>query len=156
MSNIRMANSEDAGRILDLAFQMHAESSRYSRYALHPEKLEAVIAQLTDMAEGCLLVAEVEGRIVGMMWGFMDAQFFSQVRIAKDLLLYIEPESRKGRCAYQLVKRFEAWAFEAGAAEVNLGVSAGIDNETATRFYERLGYQHTAVILTKTRGDEDV
>ena len=153
MAKIRLANEQDAERILELAFQMHAESARYSRYAIHDEQLEHLISVLIEQAQGCLLVAEVDGQIVGMLWGYMDVQFFSQVRIAKDFLLYIEPKRRKGRAAFQLVKRFEAWAFEAGAAEVNMGVSADIDNETAVKFYERLGYTPTGLILTKVNSD---
>lgn len=153
MAKVRLANLEDSERIIELAFQMHAESARYSRYAIFDEQLEHLVSALIERPEGCLLVAERNGRIVGMLWGHIDTFFFSQVRIARDFLLYIEPMSRNGRAAFGLVKRFETWAFESGAAEVDLGVSADIDNEKAVKFYERLGYAPTGLIMTKARGE---
>lgn len=149
MFNVREAVPEDAPRLLRLAEAMHKESGRYSRYPLSLSRLEQLVQALISQQEGCLLVLEHGGTPVGMLWGALSEMFFTRVRIASDILWYIEPHYRKGWGAVKLVRRFEEWGKGQGAAEIQLAVSADIDNLTAVRFAEALKYELSGWVLHK-------
>lgn len=90
--NVREAAVEDVPALLTLARAMHTESSRYSRYPFDEEKTRELITNLITRTEACcIFITEREGTIRGMLWGYLNTLFFSQVGIAQDLLCYIRP-----------------------------------------------------------------
>ena len=151
MIKIRRATQEELPVLLDMAEAMHAESPRYRDIPLSEGKLQSILQRMHDHPTlGALLVAEKEGAVVGMMWGYVDEFFFSEEKYATDILLYVLPEQRGTRAAWRLVKAFEDWAENVGALFIQPGVSTGIDNEGYARFYERMGYSVTGLNLSKT------
>lgn len=129
---------------------MHAESPRYRDLEFSEVKLGEIINRFHNTPlHGVILVAVDKRGIAGMFWGYVDEFFFGHDRYAADLLLYVNPDRRKGRVAYRLVKAFEEWAADRSALHIQAGISTGIDNEGYARFYERMGYIGSGIVLSK-------
>lgn len=146
--------TEDLPALLDLARAMHEESPRYRDIAFSAEKVGQLILQLHGHPlTGTLLVADLDGEIIGTMWGYLAEYFFSEERMATDVLIYIAPAHRKGRTARRLVEAFETWGVSRGARNIQLGVSSGINNVGCARFFERIAYHTTGFSLSKAASD---
>jgi GNAT superfamily N-acetyltransferase len=139
---IRAAVHADIPALLELGRQMHAES----RFAYLPFDLDHVgstLATLISEPYGCVLVWE-DREILGGFAGAVVPFFFCQRhRYATDLAVFVRKDRRGGMIAARLVEQFAEWAREAGATEINLGVSTGIHPEKTGAFYERMGYERS-------------
>lgn len=125
-----------------MARDMHAESPRYRDLGFSAEKVNALALVLIRMpGQGGVLVAEADGKIVGMFAFHVGQHFFSDDTYASDVVMYLRPEHRGGSLFPRLVKAFEAWADEYGVKEKLLGVSAEIDSQRVVAVLERLGYK---------------
>ncbi len=147
---IRPAQPHDLVQLLEMGRLMHAESPRFRPVPFSTEKAQQLIEQL--ISRGGAFVAEVDGALVGMFGGVVFEHFFSTTKMAADVVLYVTPEYRGGSLAARLVHAFERWAIEAGADELVLGVSTGIEAERTAGLYERLGYERSGISLLKTAG----
>lgn len=146
--DVRPAAAADIPALVEMGRAMHAESPRFARFGFNPDKVAALAAGV--IPGGGALVAERDGIIVGMMAGFVVAQWFSDDLIASDFVLYLQPdERRKGRAAFMLVRAFEEWAKSQGAIDIAPGTTTGIDPEGTARFYEKMGYGRTGFAFHK-------
>jgi GNAT superfamily N-acetyltransferase len=145
----RFKDMKDAERMIALGAQMHAESVFASEPYLSDKLMAYCRFWLTDPTSGMAFLAEDNEEVVGMMAGWCLEAFFNHERTARDMILYVRPDKRGGMTAIRLVKAFEDWAKEAGAHHINIGVSAGIDNQRAAKFYQSLGYAPRGVTLSK-------
>lgn len=137
--SVRPAVEADIPVLIELGAALHAESPRFSRYAFSPVKVAGTA--LFAIAGGGAFVAENNGKIIGVLAGFVAEQWFSTDRVVSDLTFYITPEQRKkGRAALMLIRAFEQWAVSQGAMDIVPGASTQIDPEGTRRFYEKLGY----------------
>lgn len=145
----RFQDMKDADRMIALGARMHAESIFASEPYI-PAKLAAYCRfWLLQPHAGVAILAEDNSEVVGMMAGWCVESFFNHERTARDMILYIRPDKRGGMTALRLVRAFEDWAKEVGARHINIGISAGIDNQRAAKFYQSLGYAQRGVTLSK-------
>ena len=149
MVDIRAAHEEDIGRLVQLGRAMQEESPRFSRMGYSASKVWSLFINLIANEDAVVLVAVVDGEIVGMLMGYVTEQFFSHVRSASELVVYVTPECRGGRAAVRMIQAFEMWAFERGAKEIQLGVSTEVDAERTVGFYQRMGYAASGHTLVK-------
>lgn len=150
--SVRAAVEADIPTLIELGAALHAESPRFRRYPYSPRKVAEMA--LAVIPGGGALVAEIDGKIVGVMAGFVVEQWFSETKVASDLTFYILPEYRKkGRAALMLVRAFEQWAKSKGAVDVVPGASTQIDPDTTRSFYEKLGYVTSGYQFFKELGD---
>jgi len=127
---------------------MHAESPRFSRLEFVGDKLRATLTQLLEAPGGFLWVAEHEGRLIGGMAAVALPHWCSNDLVASDLALFVAPQHRGGLAVLRLVNRYRKWAqMEMAAAIVQLGVSTGVQTETTTLLFERLGFKRCGAIL---------
>jgi GNAT superfamily N-acetyltransferase len=90
-----------------------------------------------DHAGCCVLVASVDGRIVGYIYGYRQN---GGARIEE---VMVAPEHHRRGVGTRLVRAFEQWARETGCTFVTLG---GV----VPAFYEKLGYiRRIAASFTK-------
>jgi GNAT superfamily N-acetyltransferase len=147
-SSTRPATADDLPELLALGRRFHAESV-YHRLPFDEDRVARRIADYLESNVRCLFVATHEGRLVGMLGGFLDRYFFCDARLAYDAFFYVAPPHRNGRLAAALVERLRGWSVRAGARELCLGVSSGIADERVGRYYEHLGL-HRAGALYRT------
>lgn len=143
---IRPATHADIAVLLILSEQMHAES-RYRSLPFNPGKMADLLASLMDGADGCVLVAEVDGHVVGCFAGWCAPHFFSDARVASDFGLYLDPEHRRSGLAAALLRGFVVWAHERGAVLVDAGVTTGTRLDATTRLYRSLGFEPVGTVF---------
>lgn len=146
--SVRPAVEADIPTILELGGMLHAESPRYREFSYSPKKVARLAMYV--IGEGGALVAEKDGKIIGLIAGMVSEHWFSEDKIATDLTFFIVPEERKkGRAALMLVRAFEAWAESKGARHIVPGTSTQLDADGTARFYEKLGYERTGYQFAK-------
>lgn len=137
---IRSANIEDVDWLVELGAQMHAESA-YGFLPYDQEKVRRMITSyIDDPSTYCVLAAEHEQSIVGMLCGYLIDYFFCEEIVASDVAIYVDSGFRGSSAAPRLIRAFREWAVARGAREVCLGVSTGFEVERTGAFYERLGF----------------
>jgi len=142
---IRSATYDDMGALLLLAEQMHAESD-YRRYPFAIDKMARLFGALID-GQGCVLVAEHAGQLVGVMAGFCEESWFTPAKVAGEYGVYVTPDSRGAAHAAALVRAFCDWAEGQGADLIQVGVTTGVTTERTAALYERLGFRRTGIVF---------
>jgi GNAT superfamily N-acetyltransferase len=123
---IRRADETDMPFLLEVARRFWAIAP-YAVGAIDEAAVEAVLCSLLD-GGGVILRHEH-----GAIGGFMSPMWMRpQTRVATELFWWAE------RDGLALMRAFEDWAREQGAAAVNMVSLAG--HERAGRLYERRGY----------------
>lgn len=143
---IREAAHADIGTLLLLAEAMHAES-KWHRMHFDLEKTAVLFRHLIDHPTGCVLVAERDGEVIGGMAGWCDEHFFSQDKFAGEFGVFVQPGKRGGIAAARLLRAFRAWAINAGAAFIEVGITTGVHVERSAKLYEALGFQRAGVVF---------
>lgn len=152
MAEIRRAGEADLDALVALGQAMHAESPRYRDHSFSPEKVRALAVTLMAQPErAAVLVAEVDGEVVGVFTAFACARWFGDDVMVSDLAVYVVPEHRGSSLFFRLVKAAERWAASVGARDLEIGVSTGVQQDVTVRAYQRMGYTLSPTrILTKT------
>lgn len=132
----------DVEIVVDMAKRMHAESPVYRDYPFSEVIMRSWVVAAIEKPNSCFCaVAWKNGEIIGAFLGLAGHMLFSECRRADELGFYVYEQFRGGRAALLLVKAFEEWAKRVGCVLVMTGVSAGITDERAISFYERLQYK---------------
>jgi len=105
---------------LPIDFDAEHASRTAHGYIYHPDTLA--------------LVLEVDGRVEGVMLAHCLGHAFGPVRVAQELLWWIEPAHRGAGGGF--IDRYEAWARERGAVIAGLAAR----DERVGRLYLRRGY----------------
>ena len=142
---IRQATKEDITRLLKLGEAMHAES-RFRDISFSREKVTRLLDWLIS-GNGCLLVAERDGEIIGGFAGGLTPYYFSEEKMATDLALFVSQDRRGGIAAVALVRSFIEWAHLNGAREVLLGTNYGEDSP-ANELYRRIGFNQVGNLFS--------
>lgn len=153
MIKVRFATRADIEVMADMGQALHDESPRFASRSYSKDKVmrlgEHLLGTMMGGPRGCMLIAEKGDEPIGMMVGFVTEDWFGHDKVASDYTFYVKPEHRGGRAAVMLLKTFEQWAREQGAVEIMPGVSTLIHEGKTQRFYEKLGYRFTGVLLSK-------
>lgn len=138
---IRDARPDDIGRILELGQRFFVESG-WSKFAEWDAMSFVETVERLD-GEGAMLVAEDDGRIVGMAGAPVYPAYFNRdVRMSQELFWYGDPTYR-GREAFALFPALEAAVEAKGSAVHLMGAVAGHREATFERVYARHGYRPT-------------
>jgi ribosomal protein S18 acetylase RimI-like enzyme len=145
------ADHEAACTILDAADRLHLEGAPWLfRTPERPAFPREHFAEFLNARRAGALVAETD-RVIGIVLVLLRASPLLPVVRAVDFgvvdALAVEPASRRRGAGTLLVRSAESWAFERGAAWVELNVYEF--NEGARRFYESLGYEVASRRLRK-------
>ena len=92
---------------------------------------------------GCLLVAELEGRVIGYLLGFEHPAFFANGAVSWVEEVAVTSPLRGNGIGRALMTRFERWAAARGSRLVALAT------RRAGRFYSALGYEESASYFRK-------
>lgn len=149
MAKVRRAVGADFPTLIAMGHDMRDESPRFSRLGYSPDRCLELLAGLSVSPQGLVLVVEQDGMIVGMLLGFISKHFFSDDLTASELVVYVVPEARGGNAVVKLLRHFEVWATEQGAADIVLGVSTEVHADRTAQLYQRLGYAPSGHSLVK-------
>ena len=144
-TTIRPATEADIPYLIMLASVMHAESS-FASVPFDAEVLALTVIRLLDDQQFVML-AEIDGRIVGAMLGAATPFAFSHAMMAQDVALFVHPGARGRLVSVRLVHAFEDWAKQHDCLQIRPNVSSGC--EAACRLYGLLGYRPVGVSFLK-------
>lgn len=147
---IRQGDTDDIPAMVALGREMHKESPRFKGMDYSDEKLMSLGHSIAD--QGGMFIAEYDGKIIGMMVGFVSEHFFGHDLMANDLAFYVDKEHRGGTIGFRLLRKFEAWAKLNGAKVVTLGISTGIEAKRTGELYRRMDYIYNGEMFYKMTG----
>lgn len=155
MATIRTATLDDIPQIVEMAKRFYPLSPYPAIYGDMPEEQAAglVIVTLQGFAEagivpGVMLVAEHDGKLIGMLCAHIDPATFTPAVIAAELVWWMEPEFRGGMSAVRLVRAAEDDARSKGATVFNMCILSTSPPEAA-ELLEMLGYAPSHTVVTK-------
>jgi len=100
--------------------------------------------------DGSLVLGAWSGSdLVGCVIGLTFVPPYSERVVAGDFIWYVRPEYRGGMVGVRLMKMFEDWAVDAGAAQILTGATSGIKSERGAALLERLGFVPTGTSVYK-------
>jgi len=143
MTTIREATAEDVSAIVTMAQHFAATTIYGAQVPSDPAHLEKVVTTLMTM--GSVLVAEVDGRLVGMIAGVVYPNLLSGISTAGETAWWVEPSARGGRVARALLDAFVEWGRAQGARRVDICSW----NERLDTFYRRLGFTPAERVFSK-------
>ena len=100
------------------------------------------------MEKGIVIVAEVEGKIIGSLGGMTNSDWWSEQKHLSDIWFYVSPDKRNSRAAVKLVKCFIKIGKEI-KMKVKLGHYYSGDIERKDKFFDRLGFVKAGSLYTE-------
>jgi len=132
---LRLATVEDLSDLYMMLLVMHSDTVDGTS-PVKSEKLTSVISDA--LHRGIVIVAEVDGKIIGSIGGMETSDWWSDKLYLADLWFFVYKEHRKSRAALTLVKSFLEIGRDAKIS-VKLGHVYSGDIDRKDNFYERLG-----------------
>ena len=137
---IRPMQPEDLPAVLEMARCMHQESV-YRRFDYDENKMGRLLYNyISNPKTSFSCVGTSKDTLNGVFLGSIGEHYFGTDLIASDTLWYVSPQSRGSRVGLQLLRAFESWAKERGAAEIYVGVSSGLSADKTGAMLQKLGY----------------
>jgi N-acetylglutamate synthase-like GNAT family acetyltransferase len=127
---IREALAKDADPIADLLKELGYPST--AAFARHK------IAALSASASDTVLVAEGQGRVVGVAHLHLAELFHEKGLLGRVMAIVVNEEARQAGVGTKLMSSLEELARDTGC--VKMEVTSGIQRDWAHAFYRKLGY----------------
>lgn len=141
---IREATEADVPALVTLGMAFLRESVYAAHVGENPAQAEKVAQYLLAHPDGAVLVAEVDGTVIGMIGLMVVPHLFSGELTAGEVFYYINPDHR-GSAGLRLLKAAEQWAKDAGAVAIQMIAPTA----RVCVLYERLGYTAIETNYTK-------
>ena len=142
---IRRAVPEDVSEIHKMLIDMY-NRIEIPASPLSERKVLDVIK--SAMEKGIVIVAEVEGKIIGSLGGMTNSDWWSEQKHLSDIWFYVSPDKRNSRAAVKLVKCFIKIGKEI-KMKVKLGHYYSGDIERKDKFFDRLGFVKAGSLYTE-------
>jgi len=140
---IRLAKTaEDLQALAEIGVDAVAESPTLSRYAYDAERMwrKAQDRLKKEPNRHALIIAELDGKLVGFLWAQVGGHLFVDARSAQCLVFYVSPEHRNGLAAIKLLKGYQRWAEQQGCDTIALHVTSGARMKTTDRLLRKMGF----------------
>jgi L-amino acid N-acyltransferase YncA len=139
-SEIRHAEPDDLNSLLEMGreFFDHSPNSSFTTFD-EPSLTATLIGLMSGVSLGCVLVASVEGKVVGMA-GCVVFPFYANYStlIGQEIFLWVDPAHR-GAVGDALLDELEAEALRKGAKVFINANIAGKRDKAFARYYRRRG-----------------
>lgn len=145
MITIREATEADVERVLEMSCLFLALTP-YGRL-VQPTYQSLLTLIGVVMANGVILLADAHGHTVGMLAIANFPHPLTGEPYADEVAWWVDPEHRKGRAGFYLLRACEDWARQNGLSMIKMVAPFGTD---IGKFYERLGYVPVETAYQKT------
>jgi hypothetical protein len=142
---IRRAVPEDVSEIHKMLIDMYSRIEIPASPLSEKKVLEVI---KSAMEKGIVIVAEVEGKIIGSLGGMANSDWWSEQKHLSDIWFYVSPDKRNSRAAVKLVKCFIKIGKEI-KMKVKLGHYYSGDIERKDKFFDRLGFVKAGSLYTE-------
>lgn len=134
---IRNGTTDDIPAVVDMSFKFYAQTP-YAAHVPLREDTAAGLALMT-MRQDTLLVAEVDGAVVGMLSAFIDRFTFNpDYFIVNELAFWVNEEARGSSIAVKMVRAMRERCREKGVKFFSMAALSS-SPEVAERLYKALG-----------------
>ncbi len=138
---IRWARMEDIPRMVEMALAFYAQTPYPDLVASSKEQMAGLAIIL--MRDHILLVAEKDGEVVGMAALLVEPFIFNpSVRVANELVWWVDESARGGMIAARLLKAVEIESKKMGIDIIRMALMAD-SPRSADGIYRKLGYRHS-------------
>lgn len=137
-AKVRDANLLDLLAMTKLAEVYSEEAPQMKVHTVHVETLMRNMASTILDPKGYLTVMEVDGEVVGGMWGYLMSMPWSNVISAQDVILFIKKDNR-GQGGL-LIDAWVNWSEQQGAKEIVLSTASGIKPASFDKLMSRKGF----------------
>ena len=148
---VRPSSIEDYESINALG-RWFQENSLYANCGWSDQKSFALVQAGSDPASSTFMrVVEKEGQIVGFFLGYISEYFFSEKKIAQDMVMVFSTDQRDGigKPTVQVLREFVNWATGRGANEVCIGITSGIAGAGYEKLVLKNGFKKVGIIMKK-------
>lgn len=142
---VRHANKRDLPEMIRIIKELHQASS-YRDIHLSEIKSANFLSRCIGEEDRLTLAAISEADLIGILIAEIDWYFFSEQKLAVDVLFYVRPSFRGSRAAVQLVREYKNWAIEKGAREICLSTTTGVEPDRTAKFFSRNGFNIVGTI----------
>jgi GNAT superfamily N-acetyltransferase len=117
-------------------------------YPCSASEMPARITKLSSSPDVLVIVAEHEGKVVGVVTGHVLHAIHKSEPVALLTALVVHENARGLGIGKLLVIHVEQWARSRGAPAISL--TSALRRAEAHEFYKQLGYDHTGLRLAKS------
>lgn len=144
---IRQATIEDLRRITEMSEKFYPQTPYINLAPFNPAAAANLASFLIE--SGIMLVAEVDGEVVGMV-GLVLTPFPFEPELlgAYEVIWWVEPDAQARGIGWALLKAVDAAAKERGCNYVHMVCMAN-SPQAAAALYFKNGYDHTEMSFTK-------
>ena len=138
---VRPARVEDRAACIAMAAEF-SQTTDYRAFPVSLEQLGLLFDVLTGLEQeadplGAILVAEVEGRVVGMICLALVPHLLTGLPYVDEVAWWVTPTHRSGTVGPRLRKAAEDWGVQNRASMIRMVAPCGSD---VGRHYRRCGY----------------
>lgn len=142
---IREATAADIPRLVEMGSRSLREGPYKDQVEDNPEQSAKLAFGVISSQNGRVLIAEEDGKVVGLLGFILFPHYFSGVLTAGEVMWYTEPEFRKSFTALALLRGAERMARDLGAKRMQFTAPT----REVARAYESLGYTPIEVSYQK-------
>lgn len=151
-TTVRQATFDDLKEIIDMGGQM-AGTSNFSHLTFDPRLFgEFVVDLIANDAQRVFVADAGDGTLAGALLGLASRSFIGPDTVVSDASFFVRPDMRASRAGVQLLRAFVDWAQEIGARRVNMGNSAGMDDDRYVKLLSRYGFTRAGSIMYRNEG----
>lgn len=139
-NEIRFATSADISGVVELGQEVYSWSAESEVFDFDPESLADFLTKAIFKDEFLLLVAELDGKIVGGILGVFGPKFYNYNHVVlAEMGFFVTPEYR-GDIGKQLLDAFEKVGKNKGVRAIEMGAHVKADQAKMERYYKTKGY----------------
>ncbi|SDQ42013.1 GNAT family N-acetyltransferase [Pseudoxanthomonas sp. CF125] len=147
MTTIRKSTLADVPAIVAMSAKFY-ETTSYAKWAnFNPATVDILASDLTE--NHLMLLAEHEGKVVGMVGLFVAPFMFNKDKIgAYEVVWWVDPDAQGNGAGKALLAAIEPACKERGVSAIQM-VHLASSPPQAAMIYERMGYAHTESSYTR-------
>lgn len=139
---VRQATEADLDKYLELSADFHAASPMQKVCQFDPEGFREFILSAIDNPDICILLAELNGEIVGITGGIIYPLYFSPShKVSQELWWWLTPAARGSGVGNKMFKDLQLWSKERGAKTIFMIALEDERAEKMEKVYCRAGFE---------------
>jgi GNAT superfamily N-acetyltransferase len=139
---VREATDADLSEYLKLSADFHAASPMQRVCEFEPEGFKEFVLAAIDNPDICILLAELNGEIVGITGGIVYPLYFSPShKVSQELWWWLTPAARGSGVGNKMFKHLQLWSKERGAKTIFMIALEDERAEKMEKVYCRAGFE---------------
>ena len=148
---IRTIDTDELEKVEDAAHEFYAASKFLGTFRL--DRFIEIWAQLLASGAGVIFADDLDGEIMGVIGGVIHREIYGEALIAEEFFWFVREGARGAGVA--LYRRFERWARERGAREIQMVHLFDSMPAKVARFYLRSGFEPVEMRYRKALGPQE-